>query len=183
MARFLDTIIVVDVEATCWDGTPPVGQTQEIIEVGITQLSSESGERFGKQSILVTPTRSQISPFCTQLTTLTPELLNSQGGGFREACKRMDKQLQTKQRVWASWGDFDRRIFERQCRAMEVPYPFGPTHLNVKTLYALLRTLPKEVGLQEAMRQEGLEFEGTAHRGDDDAWNIAAVLGRLLNPE
>ena len=34
MARKLDRILVVDIEATCWEGNPPPGQTSEIIEIG-----------------------------------------------------------------------------------------------------------------------------------------------------
>ncbi len=30
MARKLDQILVVDVEATCWEGQPPPGQESEI---------------------------------------------------------------------------------------------------------------------------------------------------------
>ena len=35
MARKLDRILVVDVEATCWEGDPPPGQISEIIEIGL----------------------------------------------------------------------------------------------------------------------------------------------------
>ena len=38
MARKLDRILVVDVEATCWEGDPPPGQTSEIIEIGLCVL-------------------------------------------------------------------------------------------------------------------------------------------------
>ena len=31
MARKLDRILVVDVEATCWEGDPPPGQISEIL--------------------------------------------------------------------------------------------------------------------------------------------------------
>ena len=35
MARKLDKIVVVDIEATCWEGKPPEKQESDIIEVGI----------------------------------------------------------------------------------------------------------------------------------------------------
>lgn len=38
MARKLDRILVVDIEATCWEGNPPPGQTSEIIEIGLCVL-------------------------------------------------------------------------------------------------------------------------------------------------
>jgi len=33
-----------------------------------------------------------------------------------------------------------------------------------------------------AYQRLGLTMEGTHHRGADDAWNIAGLLGRLLAP-
>ena len=35
MSGKLDKILVVDIEATCWEGKPPAGEQNEIIEVGI----------------------------------------------------------------------------------------------------------------------------------------------------
>ena len=37
-----------------------------------------------------------------------------------------------------------------------------------------------EMGLDGVYNRLGLTMEGTHHRGDDDAWNIAGVLCRLL---
>ena len=53
MAKKLDKILVVDVEATCWDGKPPSGQESEIVEIGLCTLEVAAGERSDKQSILV----------------------------------------------------------------------------------------------------------------------------------
>jgi inhibitor of KinA sporulation pathway (predicted exonuclease) len=111
MARKLDRILVIDVEATCWEGEPPPGQTSEIVEIGLCVLD---------------------------VATLA----------------RVER--------------------------LGIPYPFGPTHLNVKSLLAVARAWPREVGMSEALKREGLPLEGTHHRGVDEAWNIAAILGRLL---
>ncbi|PRY30915.1 inhibitor of KinA sporulation pathway (predicted exonuclease) [Umezawaea tangerina] len=167
-------MLVVDVEATCWAGRPPDGETSEIIEIGLCELDVESGRRMGKHSILVRPERSSVSEFCTSLTTLTPEQVAG-GVTYAEACRLLRKDFRSRDRVWASYGDYDRKQFERQGA-----YPFGPRHLNVKTLFALTRNLPREVGLAEALRIAGLPLEGTHHRGDDDAWNIAALLAGIL---
>lgn len=170
----LDRVLVVDVEATCWDGDPPAGETSEIIEIGVCELDVESGERLGKHSILVRPERSTVSAFCTSLTTLTAEQVST-GVTYAEACAVLRGQFRSRDRVWASYGDYDRKQFERQGN-----YPFGPRHVNVKTLFALSRVLPREVGLAEALAVAGLPLEGTHHRGDDDAWNIAALFGGIL---
>lgn len=179
MGKRLDQILIVDLECTCWDGPAPEGQESEIIEIGICTLEVSTGERLLKRSLLVRPTRSEVSPFCTALTTLTPEDV-ADGIGFDQACTILRNEYHSRERVWASYGDFDRRQFERQCSAFGVAYPFGTTHLNVKTLFALMRRLPHEVGMDQALRLAGRELEGTHHRGADDAWNIAGLLSELI---
>lgn len=179
MAKKLDHIIVVDLESTCWEGSPPTGETSEIIEIGVCPLELATGRRLAKRSILVKPTRSRVSEFCTRLTTLTPAQVD-RGITFTEACEILRRDYQTRERLWASFGDYDRTMFQKQCEATGVPYPFGPRHLNLKTLFAIARGLPNEIGMSEALALLGVPLEGTHHRGDDDAWNIAGILATLV---
>ena len=181
MAKRLDHILVIDVEATCWEGPPPQGQENEIIEIGVCTIDVRGRRREERESILVRPQRSRVSPFCTQLTTLTQGEVD-EGIPFEEACRLLRTKYHSDQRTFASYGDYDRNQFDRQCRSFGVRYPFGPTHLNVKNLFGLCRGLHHEVGMDEALRLLGLPLEGTHHRGGDDAWNIAAVLLALLPP-
>jgi inhibitor of KinA sporulation pathway (predicted exonuclease) len=179
MTRVLDKILVIDVEATCWETDPPVGQTSEIIEIGLCVLEVASGERSTPRAIMVKPERSTLSAYCTELTTITPEML-ADGLSFAEACTLLREEYRSYQRTWASYGDYDRVQFCKQCEHWGIPYPFGRSHINVKNLLALQLGLKKEVDLQKAASLLGLPFEGTIHRGVDDAWNIAAVLERVL---
>lgn len=179
MADKLDQILVIDIEATCWEGDPPEGQQSEIIEIGLCPLDVVTGERLEVVSILVQPERSTLSEYCTALTTLTEGELES-GFSLREACQILRREYLSKKRLWASYGDYDRRQFKRDCKAHSVDYPFGPSHLNVKTLLAVVYGLPRELPLDKAMDHLGFPLEGTHHRGADDAWNIARILGHLL---
>lgn len=179
MAKQLDQIIVVDVESTCWKNSPPPSQVSEIIEIGICPLVVATGERLPKESILVKPEWSMVSEFCTQLTTLTQQQVDA-GASFREAVGMLRKKHDTKLRSFASWGDYDRRQFQRQCESEGIPYPFGPTHHNIKSLFAIMRGLQRECSVEEAYKMLGWEFEGTLHRGDDDAFAIARIASHLL---
>jgi inhibitor of KinA sporulation pathway (predicted exonuclease) len=179
VAKKLDQIIVVDIEATCWEGAVPTRQESEIIEIGVCTLDIASGERLEKDSILVKPERSKVSQFCTQLTTLTQEQVE-QGIAFPEACSILKNKYLSQQRVWASYGEYDRRQFERQCQSRHISYPFGDRHINVKSLLAIIHALPREVGMANALELLNLPLEGTHHRGGDDAWNIAGILSKLL---
>ena len=179
MAKLLDQILVIDIESTCWQGRPLHGQQSEIIEIGICPVDVVRLERLPKRSILVRPMRSKVSEFCTKLTTLRQEDVEH-AGTLADAVSILKREFRSIDRLWASWGDYDRRQFERNCKELTVPYPFGRSHLNIKTLFAVGRGDSGEMGLDEACRVLGVPLEGTHHRGDDDAWNIAGVLCGLL---
>lgn len=175
----MDVILVVDVESTCWEGEPPSGQKSEIIEVGLCPIDLKTLTRIEKRSILIKPVQSEISDFCTSLTTLSPDMF-AEAGSLADAVKILKSEYRSNNRLWASWGDYDRRQFERVCKEQNVGYPFGPSHLNVKSLFAAAKGSGYEMGLDGACKLLDLEMEGTHHRGDDDAWNIAEILCRLL---
>ncbi|GCE11565.1 3'-5' exonuclease [Tengunoibacter tsumagoiensis] len=179
MKKLLDVVLVIDIEATCWDGAVPEGQENEIIEIGICPFEVSTHTRGEKRSLLIRPERSVVSPFCTKLTTLTQEQVDG-GISFAEACNILRTEYASKERVWASWGDYDRIIIEQQCLARKIEYPFNSRHLNLKTVFALLHALPREIGMMAALKMAQLTPEGTHHRGDDDAWNTAALLKTIL---
>jgi inhibitor of KinA sporulation pathway (predicted exonuclease) len=179
VTKKLDHVLVIDIEATCWDTAPPPGQTTDVIEIGVCPVELSSLRRLEKRSLLIRPDRSTVSEFCTRLTTITPEQVAG-GMAFGDACRVLEKEYDSRNRVWASFGDYDRKQIEKQCADTGVRYPFGSRHVNVKTLFAMARGLPAEVGMPQAVDLCGLTLEGIHHRGDDDAWNIAAVLIEVL---
>lgn len=174
----LDKLIVVDIEATCWEPKDP-SKTSEIIEVGICLLDVKSGEISDLQSLLITPVLGEVSEFCTALTTLTAEQLENQLT-FAEACDIIKKQYDSYGRCWVSWGDYDRIQFERDCKNKGVKYPFGRQHINAKVLYGIMNKLSKGPGMAKALNREKIPLEGTHHRGVDDAHNIAKLIRTCL---
>jgi inhibitor of KinA sporulation pathway (predicted exonuclease) len=169
---------VVDVEATCWEGEPPPGEVNEIIEIGICVLDTQSWKRLAKHSIIVRPARSRVSAFCTSLTTLTEEDV-AQGIGFAEACERLRAEFDSASRPWASWGDYDRNQFTRECARDGIPYPFSESHANVRVRFTKAFGLSRRPGMDAALKLAGLPLEGVHHRGADDAWNIAGLAIEL----
>jgi inhibitor of KinA sporulation pathway (predicted exonuclease) len=179
MAKKLDKILVVDIEATCWEGNPPAGQVNEIIEVGICLLDINTYEITDNRGIIVKPENSGVSSFCTGLTTITQKMVDT-GITLKEACKILEKEFESGKRVWASYGAYDLKQFTKECTAKGIRFPFSPSHINVKTLFALKNKLAREVGMAEALEILQVELEGTHHRGIDDAKNIAKILRKLL---
>jgi inhibitor of KinA sporulation pathway (predicted exonuclease) len=175
---------VVDVESTCWKGSPPPGEVSEIIEVGIalvgTCRENRRGEVIDFGSYLVKPAHSVVSEFCTSLTGITQTMVDSLGEPFIDVCQDFMQRFKSHQRVWTSRGDYDRTMFESEVQRWYTTYPFSKTHINLKSLFALQRGFNKEVGMSEALSYEGLKLAGQHHRGGDDAKNIAKLVDRIL---
>jgi inhibitor of KinA sporulation pathway (predicted exonuclease) len=173
-------LVVVDIEATCWEGgKPPPGQQNEIIEIGVCTLSLVDGTISSPRSLFVRPTRSEVSQFCTELTTLTAEQL-SVGMTFEDACAALRADFDTLRRPWASWGSYDRRMFEEQCAGFGVEYPFSEKHVNLKQRFGKLYRIKSAPGMTAALDYLKLPLLGTHHRGGDDAYNIARIGAATL---
>ena len=180
MAIPSDRVLIVDLEATCWDvKPPPAGQQNEIIEIGLCFYDFGADRVHGKRSILVKPVDSEISDFCTSLTSITARQVQRDGVEFEEACAILLEECWARQTLWASWGSFDRKLFRKQCRRMGLVYPFGEKHINLREVFCHYEG-HRRVGMTEALGIAGLEFHGTHHRGHDDAWNSALLLQHLL---
>ena len=175
-----DTLIVIDIEATCWQHRPPPGQQNEIIEIGMCRLDLHTGTLVEPRSILVQPQCSQVSEFCTALTSLTQAEVEA-GIPFAEACTILPSEYDSGSTLWASWGDYDKVLFERQSMAFAVPYPFSGRHLNARQLFTQIHPMRggRGVGMLKALDLLGLGTEGHPHRGVDDAWNLGRLLQHL----
>lgn len=171
-----DKIIIIDFEATCWQGSVPAGQENEIIEIGVAVLDAHSGEISKNKGILIKPQRSTVSPFCTELTTITQELLDKNGVLFQEAIEQLVDEYHPDLYTWASYGQYDLNMLKKQCKSFGVPYPMGEEHINVKVWFAEVFGLQKPTGMNGALAMLNIPLEGTHHRGVDDAKNIAKIL-------
>jgi inhibitor of KinA sporulation pathway (predicted exonuclease) len=173
--RFLN---VIDLEATCWKGGQPAGQVSEIIEIGLCVVDVERRDRVARDRIMVRPRRSRVSEFCTELTGITQDEVD-RGVDFHEAVEILVDRHRSDSRRWASWGDYDRQQFERQCQSTPARYPFGSSHVNAKALFAEAYSV-RRMGMAAALRLAGLPLAGRHHNGSDDAWNIGALVLDLM---
>jgi inhibitor of KinA sporulation pathway (predicted exonuclease) len=168
---------VIDIEATCWEaGKKPPGMQSEIIEVGICIFDLITWQAKEKFQLVIIPLMSEVSKFCTELTGWTQKTLEEQGVPLHAAVSLLQNEFNSSKRVWASWGDYDRWMFEADCRRKGLIYPFGRKHINLKTIYAIHNKLRKEIGMEAALTHSNLPLEGKHHCGMDDAWNIGRIL-------
>lgn len=185
------TFIVVDLEATCWDKADtkkPSGFRNEIIEIGAVKCN-ETGDVTDEFCMFAKPKRHPIiSEFCNTLTTIRQEDIDSAKNAeivlqvfFQWA---LGISHENKENVkFVSWGHYDKRQFrdDLQLNKIDKEVINDSNHLSLKHLHGEWNNLHKPIGLGGACKFEKIEFTGTAHRGIDDARNIAKIFKKYIN--
>jgi inhibitor of KinA sporulation pathway (predicted exonuclease) len=167
--------VVIDLEATCSRDETVPKKEMEIIEIGAVAVDAEL-RCLDEFQAFVRPVRHpELTPFCRELTTITQadvdaaETLPAVARAMRNWVDQLGAGL------WASWGMFDRMLFDRDFRYHCIPSPLPRTHINVRECFeATVATGPADFAA--ALAQARLAFEGQPHRGIDDARNIARLL-------
>lgn len=176
-------ILVVDLEATCWDAATPEGEAQsihtmEIIEIGCV-LTNRLGTVLDTRSFIVRPERQPIlSEFCIALTQITQAVVDN-APPLKEVIDQMNAWLEGTETValWGSWGNYDLNQLTAQCALDNADSQLlSLPHLNLKKLWRRTTRQRKKTSLAYALAYHDLEFDGQPHRGVDDARNIARLL-------
>lgn len=184
----LNSILVIDLESTCWEGGVIEGKTQkeesEIIELGVCEIKKDNGiyKIADKASIMVKPTKHPVlSEYCINLTSITQELIK-EGQILDQALRTFNNRFSPKKKTLVAWGNYDIWQIKKECneKGYMDSYNFSNTYINAKNLFALKHGLNKEVGLTEALKIAGMKFEGNQHRGVDDAYNTAKLFLTFL---
>lgn len=173
----MKTQIIFDLEATCEDKSINPNFDNETIEIGAVKVVNH--EIVDEFQIFIKPVRSQrLTTFCKELTHITQEQVDD-GYTFRSAM--------TDFRKWAgndaeflSWGFYDRKQLERDSRYHRINADWLQNHRSIKHEHQAIKGLDRGVGVVKALRMEGLSFEGTHHRGIDDAKNIARIFLKVF---
>lgn len=179
MISTLRKIIVIDLEATCYEGEFPKEERPEIIQIGACLLDLDKKEITKKDSYIIHPYHSSISKYCETLTGITPERAK-RGIRFDHARNRLAKNFGTKRKIWGAWGEGDRIEFEQECQNWNVEYPFSNQFINISTLFSLYYGFNKKINLEKALTLLGLNFQGRPHDAEDDAYNTALILLKIL---
>lgn len=169
-------ICITDLEATCWDnGNGGRRQEMETIEIGSVLVETSCFEQVAEFQRFIKPVRVPIlSDFCKMLTTITQDQVD-RAQSFPDAFKEwIDFMNQVDDVVLASWGQYDYNQIAQDCAFHQLPFPFKE-HVNIKQVVAAKMGW-KPNGVRKAVNRLGLTFEGTAHRGIDDAKNIHKIV-------
>lgn len=167
--------IIFDLEATCWRLRRP--PRQEIIEIGAVKVDSE-GNRISEFNAFVKPRLNpQLSDFCKKLTSISQTDIDG-ADEFDEVIWQFEDWLYTSDdRVTLfSWGDYDKHQLVMDAELHNIEIPWVQNHHCLKLEHARLLRLREPVGVKTALELSGMTFEGTSHRGIEDARNTARIF-------
>ncbi len=178
--------VIIDFEATCVE--PKDDQfTSEIIEIGAVRMSGADDPLHDRFQTFVRPVlNAQLTPFCKRLTSIQQKDVNA-APLFREAIGHLRTWLvgtefnphYRDEYLFCSWGNYDRNQLRKECGRNNVEYLFSEQHLNIKQAFADFYHFTPS-GVSNSLRRLGITFQGTPHRGIDDAVMIATILRKML---
>ncbi|MCK5015979.1 MAG: exonuclease domain-containing protein, partial [Candidatus Peribacteraceae bacterium] len=172
-----DNYIVFDLEAACWRGHPPNGKQMEIIEIGAVKYNRNMEKVSEFQAFIKPETCPVLSTFCKELTHIRQEDINSAESypTIIEEFKQWITDNGTKKYLLLSWGRYDKNQLAKDCVLHNLEHTWVKYHVNIKNKFSRVAG-KKKPGLTNALKVLGLTFEGTQHRGIDDARNIGRIF-------
>lgn len=174
--------IIFDLEATCWENTHT--KISEIIEIGSVKLNNNL-EVIDTFSIFVKPYINPIlSSFCTDLTTISQDNVNSAPNFAEAMCKFETFITSTSEHIkLISWGNYDKNQIIEESLIKKYSGPILRllnTHINLKNKFSKSYNF-KRAGMASALKYLNIKLEGTHHRGIDDAKNISLIFQKIYN--
>lgn len=173
--------IVLDLEATCESRSLLVLENRtfknEIIEIGAVKIN-EKGEVIDTYERFVKPYLNPIlTTFCKELTKIPQEEIDV-AEGFPEVLSSFQEWI-GEDYILCSWGFYDKKQFVSDCELHHLDTTWVNSHISLKHQYQKIKRLSRAVGVSKALEMEGFQFEGTKHRGIDDARNISKIFLKL----
>ena len=173
--------IILDLEATCWQGNL-MDRNQEIIELAAYRVNGyrEWVDHF--QSFIRPVQHPRLSTYCIDLTGITQDQV-SKAKTFEHVFPRFEDwfHAQDGPHLICTWGDKDMNLIHNECLRCDADDSFLPGWIDLKRQYAGIHQLPKEVGLLKALEYNDIDFEGSPHRAEDDAYNTAKLFLQYLD--
>lgn len=170
-------LIVYDLEATCWLGRPPKGQN-EIIEIGAYMIN-DAGNIEKDFSRFVRPIMNPVlSPFCKKLTSIGQEDVDGADTYdivIKDFLDWIDESDMNNY-VLISWGEQDVKYFRNDCQLHNIQSDWVERCINAKNHYKKITGKNRQFGLLSALENEGMIFDGKAHRAITDAYNLSKLV-------
>lgn len=172
--------VIIDLEATCWERGDKNRQPHEIIEIGAVILDENYNYLSKFTQFVKPPDNMVLTEYCTDLTTITQADINS-APPLSVAISKLEEWMGPVDGItFCSWGYFDKAQLINECNLHGIDYPFTDDHINIKIKFSTKLNRTKKMGVKKALRILGIPFEGTPHRGVDDAIMIAKIFKFIM---
>lgn len=162
------------------------GTTPKIIQVGVAVSSPSNPENIKTWSWYLNP-QEPITPFITQLTGITDEVVKTQSVSYSTLAEELGSVLK-EYNVFCNpitWGQGDAQELKDELKQNGVNFPFfGRRIIDVKTIYVFLEMVngrSPSGGLSKSMGRYKLPFIGKSHRADVDALNTLRFYFYLMS--
>lgn len=162
------------------------GTTPKIIQVGVAVGSPFNPEKIKTWSWYLNP-QEPITPFITQLTGITDEIVKTQSVSYSTLAEELGSVLK-EYNVFCNpitWGQGDSQELKDELNQNGVDFPFfGRRIIDVKTIYVFLEMVngrSPSGGLSKSMGRYKLPFVGKSHRADVDALNTLRFYFYLMS--
>ena len=173
--------LITDLECTCTDSNEFPRSEMEIIEIGAVLLN-ENLEVISEFSKFVKPFKNPtLTSFCKDLTKIKQEDVDNADYLIKVLKEFSEWAKQYGDYTFTSWGAFDYRHIERECKWKRINNSLNGKNLNYKERFAEIQKLKKKngVGIRKALNILNMKFEGTPHRAIDDTKNIVRIIHKV----
>lgn len=165
-------ILFVDLEITCDVKNKPFKE-REIIQIGIVEIDTINLEVLRSDEWLVKPKTSAITEYCTELTGITQNDVDS-SPNLGKVGKSIRHIYGSVNKFWYSWGR-DNLFTDLECQRNKVPMIFSPDHVNLSESYRCYKGHDCNISLKNALNEMGIKPYGKEHKAVDDAMNTALL--------
>ena len=177
----LNTLLFVDLEMTCFP-TREEGDKHftEVIEIGIVAVDNPNAKIVDKASYLIKNEKTPITDYCTQITTITQDLIDQEGVPLKDACDAIQERFRSHNKTWMAWGCGDYNHLEKNCLEKNIENPFSDNYINFSEWVALSRGVVRSGGLKKNLIMNGISYNGQQHRAMVDAEATAELYLKLF---
>ncbi len=162
---------------------------QEIIEFPIVVIDTEKMEIM-KDKIFhsyVKPTVKQLTPFITELTHITKDMIKDQPD-ILEVLKNAEEFVKSNfkedEYCFVTCGDFDFRCLAREAFYKKFQYSdVFKKYINIKDVFNCFTGVKQKTGMKSMLEHFKLPLDGHHHSGIDDSKNIAKIMLSMLQTD
>jgi len=197
----LKYVFVIDFESTCWAEKTNV-PSPEIIEFPVLLFCLSTGKILSEfHSYCLPIEQSKLSPFCTELTGISQKMVEDGvplstclvlfKQWLTEVCREYRISLNgenvanlngnTNHATCCTWSDWDLKVcLEYECKRKQLRKPSClNSWIDIRELYRdFYNRRPN--GLNGALRELGLSFQGREHSGIVDARNTSQLIWKMV---